>query len=331
VHIYNLEKWTHSHRFSNHSRGAEKRTAWVVVLTFTMMVVEIAAGMLYGSMALLADGWHMSTHAAALGISVFAYGYARKHRDSRAFAFGTGKVGVLGGFASAVALVVVALFMTVESIERLVAPVRINFNEAIVVATVGLVVNLISALILGHSDHHHHTADDEDPDHHHHHHTDHNLKAAFMHVMADALTSLFAILALVAGKWWAWTWLDPFMGIVGAGIISLWAYGLLHTTARILIDSDVSEGTLERIRRAIEADHDNRVVDLHAWKIDGNQMALLVSLVTHFPQRIPHYRGLLREFPAIRHVTFEVIQAPGPPCLDKINPGSSAGETETDS
>lgn len=322
MHTQHLNRWTHGHRFGAAVRHAEKQTWRVIVLTTVMMVVEIAAGYRFGSMALLADGWHMGTHAAALGITVFAYWYARRHKDNPAFTFGTGKVGVLGGFASAVALAVVALFMAVESVERLVAPVPIDFNEAILVAVIGLAVNLASALMLHHGGSHEH-------DHAHHktgspphggakphaHHQDHNLKAAFMHVVADALTSMLAILALLVGKYWGLAWFDPMMGIVGAVLIAIWARGLITTTSRILLDSDISPGFLSEIQTAIEADRDNRVTDLHLWKIDSDHYAALVSLVTHYPQAIDHYRSLLKDYPRIRHLTFEINPAPGDPCI----------------
>ncbi|MDJ0781423.1 MAG: CDF family Co(II)/Ni(II) efflux transporter DmeF [Desulfosarcinaceae bacterium] len=319
MHIHHLKQWTHEHRYNDADRHAERQTWRVIALTTVMMVVEIAAGYRFGSMALLADGWHMGTHAAALGITVFAYWYARKHRNNLAFTFGTGKVGVLGGFASAVALAVVALFMVVESVERLVSPVRIDFNEAILVAGVGLVVNLVSALMLHRGGGHAH-AHDHDGEHDHPH-ADHNLKAAFLHVLADALTSFLAILALLVGKFWGLEWFDPLMGIVGAVLIANWARGLIRTTSRILLDSDVSETLLGEIQAAIEADRDNRVTDLHLWKIDSDHYAALITLVTHYPQPAAHYRALLADYPRIRHVTVEINAAPGEPCVDV--PGAS--------
>jgi len=232
MHIYNLSQWKHAHRFYIVNEQGERNTMRVIILTIVMMGIEVTAGILYGSMALLADGWHMGTHATALGITAFAYFYARRHADDPRYSFGTGKVGVLGGFTSAVVLAVVAILMSVESLERLISPEAIRFNEAIVVAIIGLVVNLVSAFLLqgGHHDHGHNEA---------HHHHDHNLRAAYFHVLADALTSVLAIVALFAGKIFGWNWMDPFMGIVGAIIISRWAYGLLQETSKVLLDRDV--------------------------------------------------------------------------------------------
>ena len=242
MHIYTLERWRHNHRFHRPDDGNERSTRRVMLLTIAMMIVEIAGGMIYGSMALLADGWHMGTHAVALGISAAAYRFARRHADSPHFSFGTGKVGDLGGFASAVVLAVVALLMAVESVERLLSPRPIQFNEAIAVAVAGLAVNVVSALLLRD-----HEADDHDRGHHHH---DHNLKAAYLHVLADALTSLLAIVALLAGKGFGWVWMDPLMGVVGAAIITRWSWGLLRDTGRVLLDRDVDPGPGRRDGRA---------------------------------------------------------------------------------
>jgi cation diffusion facilitator family transporter len=315
MHTHQLHRWTHDHCYTAMDRSAERGTWYVILLTAGMMVIEIAAGYGFGSMALLADGWHMGTHAAALGITAFAYWYARRHRDNPAFTFGTGKVGVLGGFASAVALAVVALFIAVESVERLVTPVGIDFNEAISVAVVGLVVNLASAWMLHRSGEHHYDHD-HDPANGHHHHEDHNLKAAFLHVMADALTSLLAIAALLVGKYWGLAWFDPFMGIVGALMIAFWARKLIAATSRILLDSDIDEALLKEIRAVVEADRDNRITDLHLWKIDSDHYAALISLVTHHPQPVDHYHRLLADFTRIRHLTVEINHAPGEPCID---------------
>jgi cation diffusion facilitator family transporter len=316
MHIHQLDRWTHDHCYTAENRNAERKTWGVILLTAGMMVIEITAGYGFGSMALLADGWHMGTHAAALGITVFAYWYARRHRDNPAFTFGTGKVGVLGGFASAVALAVVALFIAVESVERLVTPVGIDFNEAILVAAVGLAVNLISALILHRGGKHSHPHDHGPSEDHHHHHEDHNLKAAFLHVMADALTSLLAIVALLVGKYWGLAWFDPLMGIVGALMIAIWARKLIAATSRILLDSDIDETLLSAVKTTVEADRDNRVTDLHLWKIDSDHYAALISLVTHYPQPVDHYRHLLVDFTRIRHLTVEIHRAPGEPCVD---------------
>ncbi|MDY6903420.1 MAG: CDF family Co(II)/Ni(II) efflux transporter DmeF [Thermodesulfobacteriota bacterium] len=319
MHIYNLDNWIHDHRFNTAGTRSEKRTWAVIILTFVTMIAEIIAGMAFGSMALLADGWHMGTHVAALGITVFAYWYARKHRNNVRFTFGTGKVGVLGGFASAVVLAVVSILMAGESVHRLLSPVDIRFNEAIAVAVLGLIVNLVSALILGRHDHDHDHTHDHD-DHADHHHRDHNLKAAYLHVLADAVTSIAAIIALVAGIIFGWYWLDPFVGIAGAIVIAVWAYGLIRATSRILLDSDVSPDLLENIQKTIEADADNKIVDLHAWKIDAQNLVVMISLVTHYPRDTDHYRGLLSHIPEIKHLTVEVIHGPGEPCIPVNDP-----------
>ena len=246
MHIHNLEQWQHSHDFSVNQDRAEKNTKIVMLLTAVTMVAEIVAGTLFGSMALLADGWHMATHVAAFGITVFAYQYARSHATDPKYTFGTGKVSVLGGFASAIALAVVALIMAVESVVRLFQPQAIQFNEAIGVAIIGLTVNLASAWLLqDHHDHHHDHHHQDHHDHHHdrddHDHQDHNLRAAYLHVLADALTSVFAIVALFSGKLFGWVWMDAVMGLVGAGVIAKWSYGLVRDTGLILVDGAIDK------------------------------------------------------------------------------------------
>ena len=274
MHPHPLENWQHSHEFSVKNEKGEQRTQYVLVLTAITMSVEIVAGSAYGSMALLADGWHMGTHVAAFLIAIFAYRYARKHENNPAYSFGTGKVNVLGGFASAIALAVVALVMLVESLQRIVDPHAIHFNEAIVVACIGLLVNVVSAFLL--KDDHSHAHHD---DHQHHH--DHNLKAAYLHVLADALTSLLAIVALVLGKFLGWNWLDPIMGVVGAIIITRWSYGLLKQTSPILLDASIEEDYKQAIVEMIEQDADNRISDIHAWRVGANHYAVILALVTH--------------------------------------------------
>ncbi len=280
----------------------------MVLLTAFMMVIEIAAGYHYGSMALLADGWHMGTHVAALSISLFAYSYARRHAKNPSFSFGTGKVGSLGGFASAIALAVVALLMGLESTERLLFPQSIRFNEAIVVAVVGLIVNLVSAWMLqdGHSHAHGH-----DHDHHH----DHNLRAAYLHVIADALTSVLAIVALLCGKVFGWAWMDALMGMVGAIIISKWSLGLIRGTSGVLLDATPDNELSDEIRQAIESDSDNRISDLHLWCVGPNQFAAIISLVTHDPREPEYYKGLLADLDGLSHTTIEVNGCPGDPCV----------------
>ena len=311
MHIHTLQKWKHSHRYNIEDRHGERNTRRVIVLTLSMMIIEITAGYLFGSMALLADGWHMGTHAVALGITAFAYYYARRHSDNPNYSFGTGKVGVLGGFTSAVVLAVIALLIGVESIQRLVSPQPIRFNEAIAVAFVGLVVNVISAFLLQEKHGHHHGHD--------HDHTekfrDHNLRAAYFHVLADALTSLLAIIALFTGKAFGWIWMDPIMGIVGALIISRWSYGLLVDTGKVLLDRDVNPEAVEEIRSIIEADSDNRVSDLHLWRVGTHHLSAIVSIVTHFPRSPEDYKKLLADYDEIAHVTVEVNPCESDPCI----------------
>ena len=309
MHQNTLEHWQHSHQFSVENKKGEQRTLYVLLLTAVTMVVEIVAGRVYGSMALLADGWHMSTHVAAFLITIFAYSYSRKHAQNPAYAFGTGKVNVLGGFASAIALAVVALVMLVESAERIFSPQEIQFKEAILVATLGLLVNLISALLLkdDHHDHHHH--------HDEHHHHDHNLRSAYLHVIADALTSLLAIIALLAGKYAGWNWLDPVMGIVGAVIITRWSYGLLQQTGPILLDASIDQEYQDAVQKTIEDDADNKVSDIHIWKVGANHYSAMIALVTHSPQTANYYKGLLKDFHKLSHVAIEVNACEDKPSL----------------
>lgn len=285
----------------------------MVLLTAVMMVVEIAAGYLYGSMALLADGWHMGTHVAALGISLFAYRYARSHARNPYYSFGTGKVSSLGGFASAIALAVVSLLMGLESVERLLAPQSIHFNEAIVVASIGLAVNLASAWLLqGGTDHAHHHHHDHGGHHHHH---DHNLRAAYLHVLADALTSVLAIVALLCGKAFGWLWMDALMGIVGAIVIARWSFGLIRETSGVLLDGMPDRQLAAIVQRTIESDSDNRISDLHLWRVGPNRFAAIISLVTHHPRNPDHYKRLLEGLDGLVHTTIEVNGCPVDSCL----------------
>ena len=301
MHKKTLERWQHEHNYGLTNSHGEKRTTQVLVLTALTMIVEIVAGSMFNSMALLADGWHMGTHVAAFMIAIFAYRYSRKHANNLTFSFGTGKVSVLGGFASAVVLAAVALVMVFESIHRFFEPQEIYFNQAIVVAIIGLLINVISAFIL--KDHHHHG------DHSHHHH-DHNLKAAYMHVLADALTSVLAIIALFSGKYFGWNWLDPIMGIVGAVVILRWSYLLIKETSPILLDNNIEEEQKLAIIAKIENDADNRISDFHAWKVGANHYAVIISIVTHFPKQREHYVELIKTFDQLAHITIEVIPCP---------------------
>ena len=339
MHIYNLEKWKCGIKPEIDNSSAEKKTWFVIILTLVMMVAEIGAGTIFGSMALLADGWHMGTHAAALGIAAFAYWYARKQKDNPKFTFGTGKVNILGGYTSSIVLIIVALLMISESVHRLMSPIEIHFEEAIAVAAIGLVVNLISALMLK-GDHHHHGASHDcrgqghhgnshlNVDHHHDHGTnheetapkDHNLRAAYMHVIADALTSVMAIIALLAGKYLGWAWMDPAVGVVGALVIIKWGIGLAKDTGSILLDCDVKFQAYESIRKTIEADSDNRVVDMHLFKIGSQRMIGIISIATHYPRKVEHYKSLLNRFKNLAHVTVEVNACEGESCLPNTCP-----------
>ena len=311
MHKHRLENWQHNHDFSIKNEKGERRTQYVLILTAVTMLVEIFAGSIFGSMALLADGWHMGTHVAAFMITIFAYRYARLNAHNPAYSFGTGKVSVLGGFASAIALAVVALVMLVESIQRMIEPHPIHFNEAIAVACLGLFINVLSAWLLK-DDHHHHHHEHEHGDHHHHH--DHNLKAAYMHVLADALTSLLAIIALLAGKYFGWTGLDPFMGIVGAVIITRWSFGLLKQTSPILLDGSIDKEYESKIKSTIESDADNLITDMHVWKVSANHYAAIISLVTQNPKPTQYYKDLLQDYHKLAHITIEVNACEGETC-----------------
>ncbi len=326
MHQHDIGQHSHGHGFVSSSHEAsERRTLVVVGLTGAMMIAEIIAGLVTGSMALLADGWHMGSHFAALGLAAFAYRFARTHVDDRRFSFGTGKVGPLAAFASAVALGLIALGMAYESANRLVNPVEISFSTALIVAALGLAVNLVSALMLGGDHHHHHHQHDHREHHHHaddeagghghgtsgHHHHDHNLRAAYIHVLADALTSLLAILALAGGALLGLGWLDPLIGMVGAAVILWWSWGLLRNSSRVLLDVEADRSTAERIRRLIEADADNKVADLHLWQVGTGHLALIVSVVTHHPRPPAQYKGQLHPVADLSHVTVEVLPCSG--------------------
>ena len=313
MHIHKLEQWQHGHNFFVHRKQNEKNTKKVMGLTAVTMVVEIAAGVAFGSMALLADGWHMGTHVAAFLITLFAYSYSRKHANNPDFTFGPGKINVLGGFASAVALAVVALIMAVESVGRFFSPVEIHYVQSILVAVLGLAVNVVSAFLLhgshGHDHHHEHSLG------HDNHHEDHNLKAAYFHVLADALTSVLAIVALLFGSLFGWWALDPLMGIVGALVITRWAWGLLKESSAILLDAGVKSELREEIRQAIEADADNRITDIHVWKVGPHHLAAILTLVTHYPRSSSEYKKLLTGFDQLKHITIEVIKCEDEPCI----------------
>lgn len=306
-----LSAWRHEHHFGQDlRRSGETRTLIVIAITVVMMVVEISAGWIYGSMALLADGMHMASHAVALGINAFAYAYARRKARDPSFSFGTGKVNALGGYSGAILLALFALVMAWESVERLLFPVEIIFNQAILVAVIGLVVNGASVFILGdsHDHHHHHHGDHEHHhDHHedHHGHHDHNLRSAYLHVLADALTSVTAIVALLTAKYFGWIWMDPLMGIVGSLLVARWSVGLLRQTSGVLLDRQAPPETVQAVQSAIEGDGHSKVVDLHIWSIGPGIWSVILSIVSERPETPQDYRERLDadQFP---HVTVEV-------------------------
>ncbi len=322
----NLSGWTHDHVFDTGNALAERST-WVVMwITAAAMVIEITAGWWFNSMALLADGWHMSSHAFAIGLSALAYAAARRYAQDRRFAFGTWKIEILGGFASAIFLLGVAAMMVVGSIERIVSPQAIQYREAIAVAILGLAVNLVCALILGRAHHHGH-------DHHHHHHGhghghshghghehrghahDHphhdlNLKSAYLHVIADAATSVLAIAALLGGWMLGWQWMDPVMGIVGAVLVAVWAKGLLADTAKVLMDREMDHPVVAEIREVVETspqDGDTQVTDLHVWRVGQQAYACALTVVTHDRTLTPDtLRQRLSVHEEIVHATIEI-------------------------
>lgn len=300
----------HQHDFLGADHDRNIRRTWLVVgLTTTMMIAEIAAGTMFGSMALVADGWHMATHSAALLITALTYVVAKRQSQNERFTFGTGKFGDLAGFSSAVMLAVIALLIGWESVQRLLAPVAISFSQAITVALVGLAVNLISAWILGGDHRHHHRHGVEHGHaaaHHGHVHADNSLRAAYFHVLADALTSLLAILALLAGSLYGWHWMDPTMGTVGGIVIARWSFGLIRDTAGVLVDYLPPDEELSQEIRAIIETTTDRVTDLHVWRVGPGHHAAIVSLQSSAPQPLQAYRSRLTAIPDLSHVTIEV-------------------------
>jgi len=304
MHSHSLEPWTHDHVFLGHRHSRNERRTWfVVALTTAMMVGEILAGSLFGSMALLADGWHMATHAAALGIAGIAYLFARRHARNSRFAFGTGKFGDLAAFSSAIILALIAVQIAWESALRLVHPVAIAYDEAIAVAVLGLGVNLVSAWLLRDAhDHHHHHGDGNSHGHRHH---DNNLRAAYVHVLADAATSVLAILALVAAMAAQWVWADPAVGIVGSLVIAGWAFGLIRDSGRVLLDVSADKKLEGVIRDRLETEGD-KVTDLHLWQVGPGHCAAVISLVSDRPLPPATYKRRLDGLGGLSHVTVEV-------------------------
>jgi len=307
MHSHSLDRWTHEHVFLGAQHARNERRTWLVVgLTVAMMVVEIAGGSIFGSMALLADGWHMATHALAIGIAASAYLFARRHAHDRRFAFGTGKLGELAAFASAIVLAMIALLVAWESFVRLAHPVPIAYGEAMAIAAVGLIVNLGSAWLLreehSHHHHHHHEGDDHA---HHHDGADNNLRAAYLHVLADAATSVLAIGSLALAWSFNWLWIDPVVGVVGACVIASWSYGLIRDAGAVLLDVVPDQGTASDIRRRLEIDGD-RVSDLHLWQVGPGHRAAVVSIVTDRPQPPSAYKSRLSGVRGLSHVSVEV-------------------------
>ncbi|KJS43044.1 MAG: cation transporter [Rhodospirillaceae bacterium BRH_c57] len=314
MHIHCMDSYRHSHVECGDSRLVERRIRWVMGLTIVTMIAEIIAGWAFGSLALLADGWHMASHGLALFIALFALAFARRHSADPKFTFGTGKVDALGGFASALVLGMVAITMVVEAVHRLLNPTEIAYGEAMVVAAVGLVVNLASVLILEPPGEAGHGAGAE---------AGHSVHATYLHVLADLLTSVGAIVALGAGMMLSWNWLDPMVGLAGAVVIAVWARGLVRDSSGILLDQAPDPVLVDTVRSLIEADADNRVADLHLWSIRAGQSAAIVSVVTHFPRPTDHYKALLAGIPGLGHVTVEVRDHGGEPCLP-AGPGALA-------
>ena len=314
MHTRSLQPWQHDHAFGQNVRQAgERRALFVAILTAAMMVVEIAAGIAFGSMALLADGLHMASHAAALALAVAAYIYARRHAHDRRFTFGTGKVNALAGYSSAVVLAMFALLMVWESGNRLLLPRPIDFDQAILVACLGLVVNLASMLLLGGGYHRHAAADEgrhhDDAHHHHRGHdhgaADHNLRGAYLHVLADALTSVLAIVSLGVGRILGWSWPDAVVGLIGALLVARWALGLAHRAGGVLLDREAPAAVLEQIRSAIETE-DSRIADLHVWSVGMDSYAAALSIVAHAPRSPEDYKAKLPASARVVHATIEV-------------------------
>ncbi|MFA6443425.1 MAG: CDF family Co(II)/Ni(II) efflux transporter DmeF [Sterolibacterium sp.] len=319
---HGLSEWSHEHVFDHGSHAAERGTRTVMWITAAMMVIEIVAGWWFNSMALLADGWHMSSHAVAIGGSAFAYAAARRYARDPRFAFGTWKIEVLTGFASAIFLLGVAAMMVVGSVERILAPQSIHYQEALNVAVVGLAVNIVCAVILGgahdhhdHHDHHHGHEHSNEPSHENSHGHDLNLKSAYLHVIADAATSVLAIVALAGGWMYGWSWLDPAMGMVGAALVAIWAKNLIIETGKVLLDREMDHPVVQEIRDAVAAlppAGATRIADLHVWRVGKSVYACALSLVTDdlelTPQRV---RAQLAKHEEIVHTTIE-IQRHGP-------------------
>jgi len=320
MHTESISQWQHTHIFGQDQiRSGERRTLVVIIITGIMMAAEIVTGLLFGSMALFADGIHMGSHMVGLGISFIAYIYARRHAHDRQFSFGTGKVNALAGFTSAIFLIVIALYMAFESLNRFVNPVTIEYNQAIVVAFIGLAVNGASMLILGEKghthgetdEHHHvHNHDDEHEhegiEHTHRKGADHNLRAAYLHVLTDAMTSILAIIALLGAKYLQLNWMDPLMGLVGAFLVIRWSMGLIQGTSKVLLDHQIPDEVQKRIRGILESYKDTRVIEMHIWSIGPGIYSAEIALVTKYPEPPGHYKSMIPPESGVVHTTMEV-------------------------
>ena len=300
------------HVFDQGNPAAERNTRWAVLLTVVVMVAEIIGGILFNSMALLADGWHMSSHALALGLSLLAYAAARRFARDGRFTFGTWKIEVLGGYTSALCLVAVAGLMLYHSVQRLFSPVPIHYDQAILLAALGLVVNLVCAFLLRDSPDHHHGHEQRDHEHHDHdHHQDLNLRSAYLHVLTDAATSVLAIVALTGGKFWGADWLDPVMGLVGAGLVGIWAFGLLRDTGRVLLDAEMDAPVVAEIVEVIEQGPvAAEIVDFHVWRVGRGKYACILSLLVEEQVAPEQFKERLSVHDELVHVTVEVNQRP---------------------
>jgi cation diffusion facilitator family transporter len=310
MHTHSIDQWHHGHVFlgEKHDRH-ERRTWFVVALTAATMVAEIVGGTLFGSMAVVADGVHMSTHMAALAIAALAYRFARRHAADARFSFGTGKLGELAAFASALILLLIALLIAYESLIRFLNPIAIKYDEAMAIACIGLAVNLASAWLLADDDDHHHHGHAHADDDHHHHARDHNIRAAYVHVLADAVTSVLAIGGLLIGRFFGLVWIDALVGIVGAGVIISWGVGLIRSSGAVLLDLVPSRGLADRVRERLEVEGD-RVADLHLWQLGPGHAGLIAAVVSEHPQPTQTYKARLAGIAGISHVTIEVHPCP---------------------
>jgi cation diffusion facilitator family transporter len=310
MHSHSIEDFRHSHVFLGEAHDRNERKTWLVIaICAAMMVAEIAGGLWFGSVALVADGLHMSTHAGALLIAALAYTYSRRHARDERLAFGTGKLGDLAAFASAVVLAVIALLIGYESVERLLAPVPIAFNQAIPIAVVGLGVNLLSAFLLR-EDHDHHGHDHGHHGHEHSVHRDHNLRAAFVHVVADAAISVLVIVALVLGRQFGWLWIDPLMGLIATAVILSWSWSLVRSAGAVLLDVSPDPALSRKIAARLEQTGD-RISDLHLWRVGPGHLAAVISLVSDHPNTPKFYKDKLSGLPGLSHLTIEVERCPG--------------------